>query len=240
MQQPTDRFRSAVVLGIALVVGLGLFGLLVGRAALEVRALDRTVEVKGLSEREVPADVAIWPTTIQVASNDLTELFSDLESQTTKLTDYLAEHGLQREAVSVSPPAVVDAWAQNYSREQITFRYTATTTVTVYSEDVDAVRAAMAGVMDLGRRGVVLSGAGYQQPPQFLFQGLNDLKPQMIEEATRNAREVGEKFAADSRSRLGKIKTARQGQFSISDRDSNTPHIKQVRVVSTVEYYLAD
>ena len=74
----------------------------------------------------------------------------------------------------------------------------------------------------------------------FIFSKLNDLKPEMIEEATKNARAVAEKFAEDSKSRLGKIKSASQGQFSVEDRDSSTPHIKQVRVVSTVEYYLSD
>ena len=87
---------------------------------------------------------------------------------------------------------------------------------------------------------MAVTGQNYQAQPQFLFTGLNQIKPAMIEEATRNAREVAEKFAQDSSSKLGKIRTARQGQFSINDRDSTTAHIKKVRVVSTVEYYLAD
>ncbi|REJ79974.1 MAG: SIMPL domain-containing protein [Acidobacteria bacterium] len=231
---------SALVLALGLAAGLLGLGLVVGRSAVQVKKLDRTVVVKGLSEREVPADVAIWPMTLQVASNDLGELFTDLQDRTSKFVEFLGGHGIEREAISTAPPAVLDAYAQNYAREHVTFRYTATATVTVYSEKVDAVRAAMADVIELGKRGVVLSGAGYQQPPQFVFNGLNQLKPEMIEEATRNAREVAAKFAEDSESRLGKIRSASQGQFSIDDRDSTTPHIKKVRVVSTVEYYLAD
>ncbi len=100
--------------------------------------------------------------------------------------------------------------------------------------------AAGTRLIELGKSGIVLSGDDYQSRTQYLFTGLNDLKPKMIEEATRNAREVAQKFAADSDSRLGKIRTAYQGQFSIQDRDGNTPHIKKVRVVSTIEYYLAD
>ena len=92
----------------------------------------------------------------------------------------------------------------------------------------------------LGKKGVVLAGNDFQNRTEYLFKRLNEIKPAMIEEATRNAREVAEKFAKDSNSRLGKIKQARQGQFSISDRDKNNPHIKKVRVVSTIEYYLAD
>ncbi len=112
--------------------------------------------------------------------------------------------------------------------------------MTVYSSDVEAVRNAMKDVIALGKQGVALSGDGYQNLPQFEFSGLSTLKPQMIEEATKNARAVAEKFAADSESRLGKIRSAQQGQFSIENRDRTTQHIKRVRVVSTVEYYLAD
>jgi hypothetical protein len=120
------------------------------------------------------------------------------------------------------------------------YRYTATSTVTVYSSDVAAVRKAMQDVISLGQKGVALSGEGYQSQTQFEFTGLAKLKPAMIEEATKNARSVAEKFAEDSDSRLGKIRSAQQGQFSIEDRDSTTPYIKKVRVVSTVEYTIAD
>jgi hypothetical protein len=94
--------------------------------------------------------------------------------------------------------------------------------------------------VELGKQGIAISGGDYQSKPVFIFKKLNELKPVMIEEATKNARAVAEKFARDSNSKLGKIKSASQGEFSIEDRDSNTPYIKQVRVVSTVEYYLSD
>jgi len=95
-------------------------------------------------------------------------------------------------------------------------------------------------MVDLGKMGVAVSGESYEAKTEFIFSGLNALKPVMIEEATNNARAVAEKFASDSKSRLGKIKSASQGQFTIENRDSNTPYIKKVRVVSTLEYYLAD
>ena len=126
------------------------------------------------------------------------------------------------------------------STAQIAFRYTAATVVTVYSQRIDAVRRSMKEIVGLGKDGIALSGQNYENRTQFLFTGLNALKPEMIEEATKNARTVAEKFAKDSASSLGKIKTAQQGQFSISDRDSSTPYIKKVRVVSTVTYYLSD
>jgi hypothetical protein len=98
----------------------------------------------------------------------------------------------------------------------------------------------MSSLSELGKNGIVFSGEDYQAKTEYLFTKLNDVKPEMIEEATRNAREVASKFASDSNSSLGKIKKASQGQFSIEDRDKNNPHIKKVRVVSTVEYYLSD
>ncbi|WP_422490326.1 hypothetical protein [Endozoicomonas sp. ALE010] len=98
----------------------------------------------------------------------------------------------------------------------------------------------MGNLSDLGREGIVFTGGHYGSQPEYLFTRLNDVKPEMIEEATRKAREVAEKFASDSQSELGKIKRASQGQFSISDRDRNNPHIKKVRVVATIEYYLSD
>lgn len=234
---------SAATLGGLLMLGLAALGYLAGDAALSVKALERTVTVKGLSEREVPADIATWAITFQVADNDLDALFGAIEANTAVVVEFLAGHGIAGEEVSLTPPAVTDLYAQQWGDKQhIRFRYTASATVTVYSGQVDAVRAAMSDLVELGKKGIVIGGEPHRNPNdnQFLFTALSELKPEMIEQATKNARSVAEKFAADSNSRLGKIKTARQGQFSIRNRDATTPHIKTVRVVSTVEYYLSD
>jgi len=233
--------RSLVVVGASLLLGCIALGWLVGNYALRIKKLDRAVVVKGLSEREVPADVAIWPLTFQEAGNDLTGLFAGMQKKNALVTDFLVGHGIAKDAITIGPPVVNDRYAQAYGdNRNAVYRYTATSTVTVYSNDVGAVRKAMQDVISLGQKGVALSGEGYQGQTQFQFTGLSKLKPEMVEEATRNARSVAEKFAADSDSRLGKIRSAQQGQFSIEDRDSTTPYIKKVRVVSTVEYYLAD
>ncbi|MBM5810613.1 MAG: SIMPL domain-containing protein [Gammaproteobacteria bacterium] len=233
--------RSLVVLGASILLGLIALGWLLGNAAERVKTFDRTVVVKGLSEREVPADIAIWPLTFQDASNDLNTLFGSLQSKNVLIAEFLTGHGITGDAITVGAPAVTDRLAQSYGdTRNIAYRYTATSTVTVYTSDVEAVRKAMRDVIALGQKGVALSGEGYQSQTQFEFTGLSRLKPEMIEEATKNARAVAEKFAADSGSRLGRIRSAQQGQFSIENRDSTTPHIKKVRVVSTVEYYLAD
>jgi len=239
MNEPISR--SLVVLGASLLLGFIALGWLLGNYAVRVKKFDRTVVVKGLSEREVPADVAIWPLTFQQANNDLTALFAAVQKKNGLITEFLAGHGIARDAITVGAPGVTDRFAQAYGdTANIPYRYTATSTVTVYTKDVEAARKAMNDVISLGQKGVALSGEGYQGQTQFEFTGLAQLKPEMVEEATKNARAVAEKFAADSESRLGRIRSAQQGQFSIENRDSTTPHIKKVRVVSTVEYHLAD
>ncbi|HWK53351.1 MAG TPA: SIMPL domain-containing protein [Hyphomicrobiales bacterium] len=232
---------QAFILGVLLCAGLLGLGAILGYSALRHKAFERTVMVKGLSEREYPADVVIWPIEFIAAENDLTEFYETLDSRTTLVREFLLGAGLEATELSYGAPVVNDGYANQYGNgERPLFRYTGSRTVTVYTDKVGTVREAMARLGELGRDGLVLSGDSWRNSTQYLFTTLNDVKPEMVEEATRNAREVAEKFAADSQSRLGKIKQASQGQFSISDRDANNPHIKTVRVVSTLEYYLAD
>ena len=232
---------SAVLLGTLLCVGLATMGLLLSEGIIKFRDMERVVSVKGLSERDMPADVAIWPIRFSVVSNKLSELYGSLESKDDKVNNFLRQLGFKVDEISVSVPAIQDRQAQGFSEEQVrNGRYAGTSTLTVYSNDIEMVRKAMSNLAQLGQNGIAISGQDYDVKTQFLFTKLNDIKPAMIEEATRNAREVAEKFAHDSGSKLGKIKRASQGQFSIDDRDSNTPYIKKVRIVSTVEYYLVD
>ena len=232
--------RSTIILGLCLVIAGGLLGWSLGNGALSVKALDRTVVVKGLAELEVPADVVIWPVVFTAADNDLNALYATLEKNSKQIEDFLTAAGIPAAEVTRNAPAIVDKLAQQYGGTEARFRYSATQIVTVYSSQVLKVREAQRGLVELGRKGIVFSGEQYGYNTEYLFTGLNDVKPGMVEEATRNAREVAEKFARDSQSALGRIKNARQGQFSISDRDRNNPHIKKVRVVATVEYYLSD
>lgn len=232
---------AGLMLGVFIFAGLLGLGYQLADGFLEAKALERTVTVKGLSEREVPADIAIWPIKYNQADNDLVALYAAIERHNGLVVDFLKQRGFADTEISVSVPAIVDRQAQAYGGEQnARFRYTATSGITVYSTNVDQVRTTMNDLVELGKQGLAIAGQDYEARTQFLFTGLNTLKPEMIEEATQNAREVATKFAQDSTSTLGKIKTASQGQFSIEDRDSNTPHIKKVRVVSTVEYYLSD
>ena len=238
--QNTNK-TGATILGGFIFLGLAVMGYFLSSAAIEFKMFERSVTVKGLAERELPADIVIWPIQFTVASNDLGELYDAIDAQSTKIRAFLTANGVDASEVSLSAPSITDKLAQQYGNNaRAEFRYSAFQNVTVYSEKVLPVRELMGKLSQLGKQGIVFSGENYQSQTQYLFTRLNDIKPGMVEEATTNAREVAAKFAADSKSSLGKIKRASQGQFSINDRDQNNPHIKTVRVVSTVEYYLSD
>jgi hypothetical protein len=232
---------GALILGLFVFLGLSALGYLLGNAAIEFKQFDRSVTVKGLSEREYTADIVIWPIQFTAAGNDLESLYNSIELNTTKIVNFLGHKGITTDEITTSSPAITDKSAQQYGgNSRAEFRYSAVQTVTVYSKNIDAVRGVMGSLSQLGKQGIVITGSNYDSQTDYIFTRLNDVKPEMIEEATKKAREVAEKFASDSQSSLGKIKRASQGQFSISARDKNNPHIKKVRVVSTVEYYLSD
>lgn len=231
---------TAAVLGALLAIGLAFGGYFAGNGFVQARALERFVEVKGLAEREVPADTAIWPLQFTVVGNDMDTLLAQAEQQGEQVRAFLTLRGFDADEISANAPNITDRLAQGYAEPNITYRYSVSQVITVFTSKIDAVRDAGRELLELGKAGIVFNQDHYEFRPQYLFNGLNELKPGMIEEATRNGRDVAQKFAEDSASRLGKIRSARQGQFSISDRDSNNPHIKNVRVVSTLEYYLAD
>ncbi|MDN3680283.1 SIMPL domain-containing protein [Vibrio tapetis subsp. quintayensis] len=232
--------KSSWAIGVGLVLGLALLGFQLQQAVINFKSYERVVTVKGLSEREYPADTVIWPIQLTVADNDLQKVYQTLETQTKQVSAFLIEQGIEDAEFSLSSPSVVDKKAQQYGDSYVEFRYLANQSITIYSTKVDTVRGAMNKLGELGKLGLVLNQDSYSSQPEYLFTQLNDVKPEMVEEATRQAREVAQKFAADSQSQLGKIKRASQGRFSISNRDSNTAHIKKLRVVSTVEYYLSD
>jgi hypothetical protein len=232
---------SAALLGIFIFLGLAVLGYTLGNAAIQYKLYDRSVTVKGLSEREYPADIVIWPIQFNVADNDLGSLYKDIDAKTQSIRTFLEQNNIAPNEITVATPDITDKSAQQYGNNvRAPFRYTAFQTVTVYSKNIDAARAVMGSLSQLGKQGIVFNTNDYESQTEYIFTRLNEIKPEMVEEATREAREVAQKFATDSQSALGKIKHASQGQFSISAREKNTPHIKRVRVVSTVEYYLSD
>jgi hypothetical protein len=235
------RITEAIVLGAFLCLGLIVLGYLISSSIIRIKGLDRTVTVKGLSEREMPANRAIWPIKFSEADNDLSNLYSVVQKKTELIIAFLKKNGFEDKEISILAPAILDRQAQGYvDPNKIKFRYTANSIITVYTSKVDSIRETMKKLVQLGKQGIAIGGQDHQTRIEYLFTKLNEIKPEMVEEATKKAREVAEKFTKDSNSKLGKIKRARQGQFSINNRDSNTPYIKKIRVVSTLEYYLSD
>lgn len=224
--------------GLAIMVGLFVLGAMLPKAVSEFRSYDRTVNVKGLCEKEVKADKAIWPVTFKIMSDDIQSLYANIDRNIAAISGFLKEGGVSESEITVSVPVISDKYANEYGNNDRAYRYIATNVVTVCTDKVDVVLALMEKQSDLLKKGIVLNGNSWENQVEFRYEGLNDIKPQMIEEATKNAREAAQKFAKDSGSRLGKIKTANQGTFTIENRDSNTPYIKKVRVVSSVTYYL--
>lgn len=236
----TNEQKSAFILGAFICIGMIATGVIVGSSAMRIKEYERVVSVKGLSEREVPADVAVWPIRFTAASNDLSALYATMEANSGQVLGFLQACGFAPSEITTAAPAVTDKLAQEYGGQNVSLRYSAQQVITVYSSKLDVVRASRGNLAELGKKGIAFGGNDYNQNTQYLFTKLNDIKPAMIAEATRNARSVAEQFASDSKSRIGKLKSASQGQFTIEDRDSNTPYLKKVRVVSTVDYYLAD
>ncbi len=219
------------------MVGLMFLGAMLPQAVKQFRSYERTVNVKGLCEKEVPADKVIWPLAFKAVGDNLEPLNAEIDRKTAEIKKFLTDGGINPSEITVSLPSISDKFTQEYGSNDRRYRYVAKEIVTVCTKDVDKVLTLMASQNKLLRAGITLED-DWESRPEFSFEGLNDVKPEMIEEATKNAREVALKFAKDSDSRLGKIKQATQGTFSISDRDSNTPQIKNVRVVTNVTYYL--
>jgi hypothetical protein len=224
--------------GLFIMIGLVVLGMMFPRAVEKYRSYDRTVNVKGLCEKEVKADKVIWPVVYKVMANDIQSIYDQTDRSNETIVDFLKDGGIDVSEITVSVPQISDKFANEYGNNDRAYRYIATNVITVYTDKVDDVLSLMSKQSDLLKKGIVTGGNNWENPVEFKYEGLNEIKPAMIEEATMNAREAAEKFAKDSDSRLGKIKTANQGTFTIENRDSNTPYIKKVRVVTSVTYYL--
>ena len=228
---------AAAILGISIGLGIIIGSIFLANAIFEARATERYVTVKGLAEREVDADMAIWPVTFKDVGNDLIELQKMVETRRNVITDFLIEKGFSIENISYSAPRITDVQADYYGNNKPSFRYRIQSTVTLRTSKVQLVKESMEASGELVRKGIVLAD-NWENRTSFTFTGLNNIKPEMIREATINAREAASTFAEDSGSKVGKIRKATQGYFTINDRDQNSPDKKIVRVVTTMEFFL--
>ena len=231
---------NVIYLGAAFVLGMLILGGSLVLMVNNLKSYDRCVTVKGLCEKEVMADKVIWPIMYKQGGNELGELYNTVEDMNATIVMFLKDAGVSDDEVTMNAPSILDTRTNLYG-ERKEYRYIVTAGVTVCSEKVELIVKLQTEQAKLYEKGIPVGmGENWSYPTTYSFTALNDIKPGMIEEATINARQAAEKFAKDSKSKLGKIKNATQGQFSVSDRDSNTPYIKNVRVVTNVVYYLKD
>ena len=229
---PLGKFIPSLLIALSIVI----LGLCLKSGIDNFTFRDREVTVRGLAERQVMANEVTWPITFNIAGDDLTTIYDNVSRTDSIIVRFLTSSGITRDAISVAPPSTYNAAANQYGSSTFKYKYSLESTVTVTTKKVDKVRELLGRQAELLKEGVAFSNSYIN----YRYTDLNAIKPAMIEEATKNARLAADKFAADSHSKVGKIKTASQGQFTIDDSDSSTPWLKNVRVVSTIVYYIED
>lgn len=229
---PLGKFIPSLLIALSIVI----LGLCLKSGIDNFTFRDREVTVRGLAERQVMANEVTWPITFNIAGDDLTTIYDNVSRTDSIIVRFLTSSGITRDEISVAPPSTYNAAANQYGSSTFKYKYSLESTVTVTTKKVDKVRELLGRQAELLKEGVAFSNSYIN----YRYTDLNAIKPAMIEEATKNARLAADKFAADSHSKVGKIKTASQGQFTIDDSDSSTPWLKNVRVVSTIVYYIED
>ena len=226
--------ENRIISSALIAVGILCLGWFIKAGIDNFANKDRRVTVKGLAEREVPADKVTWSIGTKVTGNDLPMLYESINIQTDKIKKFLRQNGLEEKEITVNPPSISDLEAREWGDNSKNFRYIVTTTITVATSKVTEVNKAIFKQAELLKQGVAIenSHADYE------YASFQQMKPEMM--AINNAQKTAEQFAESSQSELGQIQTAGQGQFEIEDRDQNTPYIKKLRVVTTLVYSLKD
>lgn len=253
MDSPKEngRLTAAVVVGLCALVGLAVAGFFIGRGTERLRSAVRTVTVKGLVEKEVKSDRAIWTLNLRRASADVKDAQARIAADREAAVAFLKKQGFEDSEIERTPIKTIDKLAREYGQPQggDPLRYILTASLVVTTPKVDLVRSSLGATDELLRSGVVLDGGDGGSPanPRFVVSAFNDLRPQLLAEATKNAREMAQQFAADSGARVGSIRSANQGQIQIFGTDGNdesgafspTSTVqKKIRVVSTFEFAL--
>ncbi len=227
-------FRKNMIQGGAIILAAAVLGIFMVFTVKTLKSYDDTVKVRGLCEKEVPADRVVWRINYNEKSNDLSDVRNTINRNNNIIVKMLRDAGFSEDEIKVSTASYDDRYTWSNNVSQITFRYAVHQTVTVFTKNLDLVRKLQQTLeTDLVNQNILVSSyADYQ------YLGLNDIKPSMIAESLENARVAADEFAKNSHSKIGKMRTASQGYFEVEDLDENTPQVKKVRVVTTVEYYL--
>jgi hypothetical protein len=232
--------ENRIVSAALIAVGIVCLGWFIKAGIDNFANKDRKVNVKGLAEQEVEADKVTWPIVSKELGNDLPELYDKIGTTQSKIKAFLLRNGIKEEELTVNAPQVADLNAREYGERNQPYRYIVTSVITVTSGQVQKVRSIIARQGDLLKEGVAIVDGGYENPVKYAYVSFKEMKPKMMQEAIENAEKTAQQFAENSHSQLNKIVSADQGQFSIDNRDDNTPWIKKVRVVTTVTYSLKD
>ena len=232
--------ENRIIAAALIAVGIVCLGWFVKAGIDNFANKDRKVNVKGLAEQEVEADKVTWPIVSKELGNDLPDLYNKIGVTQGKIKAFLLRNGIKEAELTVNAPQVVDLNAREYGERNQPYRYIVTSVITVTSQQVKQVREIIAKQGDLLKEGVAIVDGGYENPVKYEYVSFKEMKPKMMQEAIENAEKTAQQFAENSHSKLNKIVSADQGQFSIDNRDENTPWIKKVRVVTTVTYSLKD
>ena len=237
---PVKGIWTSWVPALLVAIGLMLLGIFIKGGFSSISSNQRVVTVRGLCEKEFEANKVTWPIVSKAVGNDLAALYSQIETTDNAIVAFLKRNGISESEYSINAPSITDLQADSYGGTPPPYRYRATTVVVVTSSQVKKINELMQKQTELMAQGIAIVAGDYNYQTLYEYTDLNKIKPEMIAEATKNAREAASKFAEDSQSKVGKIKSASQGQFSIEDRDQSTPYVKRIRVVSTIQYYLKD
>ncbi len=228
------RILAAFILGL----GFALSGFFISRGLTDARQYTRFIQVKGLAERIVKSDEAIWTLNIKLVDKELPSLYQGIDDAQKKTKQFLMKQGFSLAEMSMNPVSVTDNQSVSYNQNQEMPRYSADTGLTISTKNIDQVAAAIQKTGDLVQQGIVVTASN----AIYRYNNLNAIKPEMLEEATQSAHAAAESFAKDAHATLGEIRRAMQGLFTISDAnstfDSGNAIMKKVRVVTTVEYQL--
>lgn len=232
--------KNKILAATILSLGIIIMGLCLKAGMDNFTEKDRKVTVKGLSEQEVKADKVTWPIVSKELGDNLPELYDRIAHKQNTIKSFLQKNGIKASEISIGAPKVIDLSADQYNSTNHAYRYNVTLVITVTSRNVDLVRSIIARQGELLKQGIAIVAADYDQQTNYEYVSFKKMKPKMMAEAIENAEQTAKQFAKNSNSKLDKIVSADQGQFSIDDRDANTPYIKRVRVVTTVTYSLKD
>jgi len=243
--------KAAVIVGCCLILGLTAAGYFVGRGALRFKSDVRTVTVRGLVEREVSADEAVWTLSLRRAGDDLSEVHRRISKDRDALLAFLQQQGFSAAEMTRQPTRTVDKLAREYGQPQAgeRFRYLVSTAVVLRTTQIEQLQKALGATEELLKQGVILDAEreGNIANPRYVITKFNELRPELLALATKNARIVAQQFAADSGVSVGKIHSAHQGSIQIFGSDGHdessaysptSTAVKKLRLVSTIEFEL--